>query len=393
MSLFRADGELSTTHAEESVFAHFFQGNASILLVVDPDDFADRLLKNLFIAAKEFYEAEGSCDFFRFDNWMQQKTWYVERNCFEMLLAIITARLSETSGLVPIPSIVYCVRHARIAREAAKVKLSDIRPGEMPKKLIELSEELGSLLPPEETTKEQLALSIADSGQKVKTGFDGFDSLTKGGLMATGLSILAARPSLGKTSLALNIAASCLRSSRTVLFISLEMSEAELWTRILCSQEGKEEEDVRQNAAAYLDRAPTGLTVSCRSELSAIVSTILSSNADLIILDYLQLVETDADGDVERISKVSRTLKNIALSRSTPILALSQLSETSKKTRSRESLYCQTFVARDRSNRMRTLSRSYGRRRRRSAFPGMVRRKKSPRRSKAPAPSGTSTGS
>jgi replicative DNA helicase len=178
----------------------------------------------------------------------------------------------------------------------------------------------------------------------ISSGFLQLDEWTAG-LQPSDLIVLAARPSMGKTALALNIAAhAAMRNGRTVGVFSLEMSHQQLFSRMLCAEArvdahrlrtgriGKDEWQRIIKAFAELSDAPMfiddtpGVTVS---EMRAKTRRLkLERGLDLVIVDYLQLMRGRGryDSRQQEISDISRSLKEMAKELHVPIIALSQLS-------------------------------------------------------------------
>ncbi len=187
----------------------------------------------------------------------------------------------------------------------------------------------------------------------VPTGFPSLDRLTYG-WQPTDLIILAARPSVGKTAFALNLArTAALHPTRptAVGFFSLEMSSSQLVQRILSAESeiwlekiarGKlEEHEMKQLYKKGIDRlskAPIFIDDSAALnifELRAKCRRLKNKhNIGIIIIDYLQLMSGSADRNSNReqeISKISRDLKGLAKELQVPIIALSQLSREVEK--------------------------------------------------------------
>ena len=178
----------------------------------------------------------------------------------------------------------------------------------------------------------------------IPTGFVQLDEWTAG-LQPSDLVILAARPSMGKTTFALNIAAhAALRRGRTIGVFSLEMSHQQLFSRLLCSEArvdahrlrtgriGKEEWQRIIKAFAELSETPMfiddtpGLGIT---EMRAKARRLkLERGLDLLIVDYLQLMRGRGryESRQQEISDISRSLKEMAKELNIPIMALSQLS-------------------------------------------------------------------
>ena len=178
----------------------------------------------------------------------------------------------------------------------------------------------------------------------VPTGFADLDFLL-GGLQKSDLVILAARPSMGKTSLALNIALNAaIKYKIPVGIFSLEMSKDQLVDRLLSSTAGVDAWKIRTGNLYEEDFAKIGEAMSVLSEAPIFIddsanTSIMEMRAKarrlkaehglgLIVLDYLQLMGGGGytDNRVQEISEISRSLKGLAREMNVPILALSQLS-------------------------------------------------------------------
>mgnify|MGYP000873590977 CR=1 FL=1 len=182
----------------------------------------------------------------------------------------------------------------------------------------------------------------------VPTGFPGLDSLL-GGLQKSDLVILAARPSLGKTTLALDIMRhAAVKEKMGVAMFSLEMSKDQLVDRLLSAQAevdlwklrtGKLEDEGEYNdfqrlgeAFGVLSDAPIFIDDSGVSNIMEIRTLArrlqMEQDIKLVVVDYLQLMEGRRanEGRVNEIAEISRSLKGLAKELNVPVLALSQLS-------------------------------------------------------------------
>lgn len=185
----------------------------------------------------------------------------------------------------------------------------------------------------------------------LETGFADYDALT-GGLHESELIILAARPSMGKTALALNVAEHVsARLHGGVLFVSLEMSKLELGDRLLCSfsringqrlRNGTISNDERRKlveAAAELSQAPLFVddTPSRTVTEIAAVARRLKRKCELrlIVIDYLQLIEPDNSRDPrqEQVARIARRLKHLARDLRVPVMCLAQLNRQAEASR------------------------------------------------------------
>jgi replicative DNA helicase len=177
----------------------------------------------------------------------------------------------------------------------------------------------------------------------VSTGFKDLDNLTSG-LQPSDLIILAARPSMGKTALALNIARNAaVEAGVPVAVFSLEMSKEQLSLRLLCSEARVDSSrvrsgffsdehwnkltdaaDVLSSAPIFIDDSPSLSAMDVRAKARRLK---MDKNIGLIVIDYLQLMHGRADAerrDLE-ISGISRSLKALAKEINVPVMALSQL--------------------------------------------------------------------
>ena len=167
------------------------------------------------------------------------------------------------------------------------------------------------------------------------------------GLQEGNLAVLASRPSMGKSSLALNIATNVAKDGKIAAFFSLEMTKEELVQRVLFSEAKVTSGDARKGqlgpekwsrvveAASkvnslplYFDDAPVITVTDIRAKSRRLKS---SKGLDLILVDYLQLMQSSSgDNRQQEIAEISRNLKNLARELKVPIFALSQLNRAAE---------------------------------------------------------------
>ncbi len=176
------------------------------------------------------------------------------------------------------------------------------------------------------------------------TGFSDLDNIT-GGFQKSDLIVIAARPSVGKTSLAINISQNiAIKEKKAVAIFSLEMSKEQLVERMLCSQARVDlqrlktgflsESDWPKLTEAYgeLYEAKIFIDDSTDTTLTDIRMKArklkLEQDIDIVIIDYLQLIRSRgrAENRVIEISNITRGLKNLARDLNVPVVVLSQLS-------------------------------------------------------------------
>ena len=179
----------------------------------------------------------------------------------------------------------------------------------------------------------------------IPTGFVDFDRLTAG-LHPSDFIIIAARPSMGKTAFALNIAAHvALHQDKHVALFSLEMSDEQITERILCAEGAVDSQKLRVGELnkddwdrmlctaemlggenLQVDDTPEITAAALRQKARKIKS---QHGLDLIIIDYLQLMEGSkgkTENRQQEIAEISRSLKALARELNVPVIALSQLS-------------------------------------------------------------------
>ena len=185
----------------------------------------------------------------------------------------------------------------------------------------------------------------------IATGFSDFDTAV-GGLHDSELIILAARPSMGKTALALNIAEHvAVELGLTTLFVSLEMSRMELADRLLCARAKINMQSLRNGSittedrhrlvakSAELSQAPLlvdDTPVRSMTEIAAEARRLKrKEHLRLVVIDYLQLIEPDnaRDPRQEQVAKIARRLKGLARELKLPVLCLAQLNRQAEVTR------------------------------------------------------------
>ena len=182
----------------------------------------------------------------------------------------------------------------------------------------------------------------------VPTGFSSLDSYLNG-LQKSDLIILAARPSVGKTSFALNIAANAaIKGNVPVAIFSLEMSGTQLVSRIMSSEmlidsghlrSGELEDDDWEKIAVALNtlgKAPIYISENPSVKVADIRATCRRLKSEkglgLIVIDYLQLMQGNrSESRQNEVSDMSRSLKLLAKELNVPILTLSQLSRASEQ--------------------------------------------------------------
>ena len=279
-----------------------------------------------------------------------------------------SAKIAELAALVPSTS--NAEHYARIVKEMATLRglvrvgqeiqrLGQDRPGQTTD-LVDRAEQMVFELAQERVTgdfahindllKESFAriMHLYEAGVDITgipSGFRELDKLTSG-FQPGNLIILAARPSMGKSALALCTAANLgVRHETPVALFTLEMSKAEVTQRMMCSEAKVESQRLRSGRLAqddwprltaacdklmkapiYVDDTGSITMMELRSKARRLKSR--EPNLGMIIVDYLQLMTSGSNPEnrVQEVSQISRSLKVLARDLEVPILALSQLS-------------------------------------------------------------------
>ena len=237
---------------------------------------------------------------------------------------------------------------ADLLLENAEQKIYEIRSGRDSSALTPLSVSMVETL----GTLQKISGPDADKYKGIPTGFRMLDTVLTG-LGRGDLIILAARPGMGKTSFALNIATNVAEQQKVpVAVFSLEMTKEQLTNRILSAKAGIDSQAFRTGALSAADwedlaiaserlhDAPiflddtSGLTIpEMKAKIRRINQDPSRPKIGLIVIDYLQLMTTGkrTENRVQEISEITRNLKIMAKELGVPIIALSQLSRAVEK--------------------------------------------------------------
>jgi replicative DNA helicase len=333
--------------------------------VLDADDFSLEKHRRIFARMKDLYERGARIDRVSLADELMKQGQLESVDGLSYLISLDEGlpELANLDGYVRI------VKDKSVLRKliySAQSVINRCLLGEEEPDAILASTEESLLKLGEDRTRDQLSSPAAiiekfpggvgaflDPSQRVRglsTGFAKFDEMT-GGLNGGELIILAARPSMGKTALALNIAqhvATHPKLRKPVAVFSLEMSSSSLLTRLLCSAArvdqhkfragylNQEERRKLQVALADLTEAPLYLDDTAGVHLMDVHSKLRRMKAEhglsLVVIDYLQLMSSRGRNENrnQEVSAISRGLKLMAKDLNTPFVVLSQLSRASE---------------------------------------------------------------
>ena len=347
--------------AEESLISAILVDNNTLLDVIEilaPEDFYRTAHQKIFAAITDLFDKAEPIDLVTLANKLKEKGHLEEIGSASYL-----ARLVDT-----VPLAVNAQHYAKIVHDKAALRRLIEKANAIVKRcfeergnaddvidfaesaIFEISEKksqqafyplskiiLGNI----ETLEENQGNRSLVTG--VPTGFSRLDNLTSG-FQNSDLIILAARPSMGKTALALNIARNAaVDANIPVAVFSLEMSKEQLSLRMLCSEARIDSSRLRggffsmedwhrlTDAAGILSESPIYIDDSASLSAMDIRAKArrlkMEKNIGLVVIDYLQLMQGRAGAerrDIE-ISEISRSLKALAKELDLPVLALSQL--------------------------------------------------------------------
>ena len=221
----------------------------------------------------------------------------------------------------------------------AEEALFRVRTGQPTRDFVHLREVLDQYLEERANVGEAAALS----GAPVMTGFNSLDELL-GGFHRSDMIVLAARPSLGKSTLATNISVNAAKLGNSIAIFSLEMSRAQLAMRMVSSESEVDAQRLRlglyteaqeraimssigslSDLPIYIDDSPLQGIVEMRSKARRLA---MERGLDLLVVDYIQIIQQGAgrgDNRAQEMSEITRSIKGLARDLNVPVLAVSQL--------------------------------------------------------------------
>jgi len=359
--------------AEESLLGCLLIDKDAIIKVVDmilPQDFYRQNNQKVYEAIQELYNSQEPIDIITLANKLEDKKQLVDIGGRTYL-----AKLSNTVATAGNIN-----QYASIIQKKATLRRLQQAAAEITSASFEEDRDIDEIL--DETEKRVFGVSrkylknaflpldglLADAFERIdelhkhggklrglSTGFTDLDALLAG-LQKSDLVILAARPSVGKTSLALDIARqAAIRNKAGVGIFSLEMGKEQLVDRMLCAQanvnlwkmrtghlsDKEDDNDFTKigkamgelaEAPIYIDDSSTLSVMEIRAKCRRLQ---MEKGLGLIVIDYLQLMEGRGrftDNRVQEIGEISRGLKGIARELNIPVLALAQLSRAVEAT-------------------------------------------------------------
>ena len=330
-----------------------------IIEIILPMDFYKAAHRYVYEAMIDCYNSGEGIDPIIIANKLKKQNRYDEIDGENLLFEIIDE--VQTAANI--------VKHAKIVKEKSVLR----KLGDVGTKIVEMSYEgyedvdtildkaEGLIFKISETKESKDVISISEAMKEefmrleevfhnkgvttgISSGFINFDEKTSG-FNPSDLVILAARPSMGKTAFALNLALNAaMKSEKSVLIFSLEMSSSRLLQRLLAVQSQIGLQKIRNGFLEDDEWGRIGIASGQLASASINIADVPNVNVleiramarrlkamgklDMIVIDYLQLIKGTGRGDnrQQEISDISRSLKGIARELNIPIIALSQLS-------------------------------------------------------------------
>ncbi|MBQ7241490.1 MAG: replicative DNA helicase [Firmicutes bacterium] len=360
--------------AEQAVLSSILMDKEAIITaseILKPEDFYNPANQAVFEAARELFAKNIPIDAITI------KDKLIEKGVFEEIggLPYIASITSASANSVNIKHYADIVEGKSILRSlisaSSEISGHSYKSDEDVNQILDLAEK--SIFDISQKRHTGSAVHISDitvsvfekieeayaNGKKITgipTGFMDFDFKTAG-LQPSDLILIAARPSMGKTALALNIVQNAsIRQGIPVAVFSLEMSSNQLVNRILCSEAMVDAQKVKtgnlteddwpklieamgpiSEAPIYIDDTPGITPMELRAKCRRLK---IEHGIGLVVIDYLQLMSSDSgrDSRQQEISEISRSLKAIAREMDVPVIALSQLSRACEQRSDKRSM-------------------------------------------------------
>ncbi len=362
-----SDGRMppQNIEAEQSVLGCLMLDKDAIIKVADilkPDDFYKGIHSNIYYVMLELYEKNEPIDLLSLTNRLKEKKQLEELGGNSYLTSLVNT----------VPTAAHVVHYAKIIKNKKTLRDLISSSYQIAQLSYEEPEDIENLV----DSAEQKIFSVSEQSTKQKfilvknhleEAFERIDKLHRGdnatrgvstgfvdldnylaGFQKSDLIILAARPSLGKTTLALDFARyTAIKDKTPVAIFSIEMSKEQLVDRLICSQaevnlwkmrtgklsgEGPNNDfqkiqrslDELSIAPIFIDDTPAPTIMQIRTMARRIQA---EHDIGLIVIDYLQMIQprNPSDSPVQQMTEISRNLKALARELNMPILALSQL--------------------------------------------------------------------
>lgn len=322
---------------EYAALYRILAGDAYLLSHLRPEDFHDPSLRRIFDACYQEFTEHGQCDFNGVDHRLKGLPWYEERGGSAFLATLVS---SSTWPFTTGPRLLEMLRDLHVRRMAAGLGAEGSTAAEVVESLSDRLEHMRVLLPTAPRELGAVLRGLLDAPPRsIPFGFPCLDDMVT---MHPGqLVVVGARPGVGKSSFLCNVACNYALTGKPIVYCTKEMSYEELLPRFLAYLSGKPFRVLREGALEYektLARIQVEETMETVSDIEAIA---LHSDAEVIVVDYIQLLTVRGrrpDSRVQELEEITRRLKGLAQRTGKVVLCASQLNRDSETGNRRPSL-------------------------------------------------------
>ncbi len=343
--------------AEKSVIGCLLMDNKELYKVYDilkPDMFHDPVLKEIYREIVKMYDIGQPANLVTIAQAVESESYtrqYIGQILKECALLPLTSAELKSYG----NSIVKDYKAETLRKILSQTQVS---AAGVEYQIADLIQELESLKRSEKSKSKKLSTIVGDyedqyfrekKEAKLYTGFSKLDDIT-GGLEGGDVIVIGARPGVGKSAFTSQIILEMAKAGKRIGFYNLEMSEKQVYERLLSNQSGIRLNRIRR-AIQFLgdekerfdkaNRTLEGMDILVSSgtkSVSEIRNECRHQELDCIIIDYLQLVRADTryQSRASEVGAISKAIKALAMELNVPIIALSQLNRTSEMRETKE---------------------------------------------------------
>ena len=343
--------------AEKSVIGCLLMDNKELYKVYDilkPDMFHDPVLKEIYREIVKMYDIGQPANLVTITQAVESESYtrqYIGQILKECALLPLTSAELKSYG----NSIVKDYKAETLRKILSQTQVS---AAGVEYQIADLIQELESLKRSEKSKSKKLSTIVGDyedqyfrekKEAKLYTGFSKLDDIT-GGLEGGDVIVIGARPGVGKSAFTSQIILEMAKAGKRIGFYNLEMSEKQVYERLLSNQSGIRLNRIRR-AIQFLgdekerfdkaNRTLEGMDILVSSgtkSVSEIRNECRHQELDCIIIDYLQLVRADTryQSRASEVGAISKAIKALAMELNVPIIALSQLNRTSEMRETKE---------------------------------------------------------
>lgn len=311
---------------ESLVIGCLIYGESDILDQLEPKDFVDNHLRSIFESCIEIQKRGDTVDLVTVANAGHDSEYLVT-----LIDSVHSPHLKHSA--------INQLKRDRALREAVAFNPKDFQPEELPVKFIEKSQEIQSMLHYESESLVDILAELKKKVPKTEVYMPSLDSLLGDGIERGAVFTVGGSPGDGKTALATHITANLLEQGKRVHFITLEMSRGALLRRIMKAYWKKTDAELDQDLDTAIEMAGALTITQNVNRLSSVITSMhRHTDADLIVVDYLQRIKNPEykENRVGEIESISGAIANFARQYEVPVLLLAQLNRDYKNMKNDE---------------------------------------------------------